>query len=111
MEPEFLSRRERVFRILRESQEGITPEEIARILNIRDLKVIYEDLASIAKSIKAKNRRERLGMIPPICRVCGFVFDAKKPKKPSKCPNCRSERINSPRFSIISGFTKKSIKS
>ncbi|MFQ6125107.1 MAG: transcriptional regulator [Candidatus Heimdallarchaeota archaeon] len=108
MEPEFLSRRERIYRILRESQEGITPEEIARILNIRDLKVIYEDLTSLAKSIKAKNRRERLGMIPPICRVCGFVFDVKKPKKPSKCPNCRNERINSPRFSIISRFTHKS---
>lgn len=102
MEPEFLSRRERILRILRESQEGITPEEIARVLNIRDPNVIYEDLASIAKSIKAKNRRERLGMIPPICRACGFVFNVKKPKKPSKCPNCRSERINSPRFSILS---------
>ena len=35
----------------------------------------------------------------------------KKPKKPSKCPKCRSERIKSPIFSILSRSKQKMNKS
>ncbi|MEM4718310.1 MAG: transcriptional regulator, partial [Desulfurococcaceae archaeon] len=39
---------------------------------------------------------------PPTCRKCGFVFkDLKRPRKPSKCPSCKSEWITPPRFLII----------
>ncbi|MFX0211141.1 MAG: transcriptional regulator [Candidatus Hodarchaeota archaeon] len=111
MESGFMSRREKILELLREAQQGITAEEIGEILGIRDMKLIYTDLERIAKSIKSKNRQERLGMIPPVCNVCGFVFAAKKPKKPSKCPKCRSERIKSPIFSILSRSKYKKFNS
>ncbi|HID42001.1 MAG TPA: transcriptional regulator, partial [Pyrodictium sp.] len=45
--------------------------------------------------------RAVLYMIPPRCRNCGYVFtDLDSPKKPSKCPMCKSQRIEPPRFYI-----------
>lgn len=111
LESGFMSRREKILKLLREARHGITAEEIGEILGIRDMKSIYTDLERISKSIKAKNRQDRLGMVPPVCNVCGFVFAAKKPKKPSKCPKCRSERIKSPIFSILSQSKQKMDKS
>jgi predicted Zn-ribbon and HTH transcriptional regulator len=111
MDSGFMSRREKILRLLREARQGITAEEIGEVLGIHDMKTIYVDLERISKSIKAKHRQERLGMVPPVCKVCGFVFTAKKPKKPSKCPKCRSERIKSPIFSILSRSKQKKGKS
>jgi len=40
-------------------------------------------------------------MVPPTCKTCGYVFkDLDRPKRPSRCPRCRSERISSPLFII-----------
>ncbi len=101
MDTEFLSRREKILQVLRQFKSGITAEDIARYLVISNVKIVYEDLSRLAKTIRAKNPNEQLGMTPPLCRACGFLFTVKKPKKPSKCPQCKSERIDSPSFSIL----------
>jgi predicted Zn-ribbon and HTH transcriptional regulator len=38
---------------------------------------------------------------PARCIACGFAFeDRRRMSRPSRCPRCRSERIDPPRFSI-----------
>lgn len=96
--------RERIIKILRDHHKPLTAEEITELLDLTDLKPkdIYEHLKHIAKSVRAKGH-EVLVMVPPSCRSCGFVFtNLDKPKRPSKCPRCRSERISPPLFKIVS---------
>lgn len=93
-----------MIKILRDSSKPLTAEDIITLLGLVDLKPreVYEHLKHIAKSVRAKDH-EVLVMIPPSCRSCGFTFtNLDKPKKPSKCPKCRSERIAPPAFKIVS---------
>lgn len=102
----FLTRRERILKILRSSNRPLTVAEIAERLGIRDprlLKEIYEDLKHVGKTLyRETNGRETLVMIPPKCLKCGYIFKERaKIKRPSKCPRCRSERISEPSFIVI----------
>ncbi len=67
-------------------------------------KLVYEHLKHIAKTIRRQSKGKlSLYMIPPRCRNCGYVFrDLDKPRKPSKCPRCKSQRIDQPLFKIMS---------
>jgi len=99
---EFSSTRERIVELLTKSDEPLTIDEIADSLGLDRSKrsEIYEHLTHIAKSVKQKGLI--LVMVPPKCKSCGYVFkDLTKPRKPSKCPRCRSERIYPPRFKIL----------
>lgn len=41
-------------------------------------------------------------VLPARCVPCGFVFrDRDRFAKPSRCPKCRSERIEPPRFQMV----------
>lgn len=93
--------RERIARFLEESGEPISAEDIARFFDI-DIGEVYIHLEHIAKSIRRESNNSRaLLMIPPRCRKCGYIFkDLEKPKKPSRCPRCKGERIEPPRFTI-----------
>lgn len=101
---EHLTIRERIIEILRSIDRPLSAEEIAQSLNIEiDVKDVYEHIRHAARSLYAKSRgREVLVMEPPYCRKCGYVFkDMEKPKKPSKCPRCKSQWIYPPRFTIV----------
>jgi predicted Zn-ribbon and HTH transcriptional regulator len=95
--------RQRIMKLLMESSEPLTAEDIARMFEI-EVSDVYEHLEHIAKSIRRMyGGSKALLMIPPRCRKCGYVFkDLEKPKKPSRCPKCKSEWIESPRFTIKS---------
>lgn len=67
-------------------------------LGIRKEKEVYEHLEHLAKSSKRKDFI--LIIIPPRCKSCGYVFDSEKIKRPTKCPICKSEKIDSPKFLI-----------
>ena len=99
------SRRERILRLLRESGRPLTVHEIAAALGIppNETKSIYEDLKHLARTIRRRSKgREILVMVPPRCKTCGYVFkDLEEPRKPSRCPRCRGERIEPPAFTII----------
>ncbi len=103
---ENLSRRKKIIEILKSTNKPLTAREIARLLNIspRDLKVVYEDLRHIARTLKRTGGgREKLEVYPPYCANCGFIFTKRERlKKPSRCPRCKSERIVPPRFIIRS---------
>jgi predicted Zn-ribbon and HTH transcriptional regulator len=99
-----LSRRERIQQLLKDSKNPLSVEDIIALLGERtDQGTIYEDLEHVAKSVYAESRgRERVIMLPPKCRACGFIFKAlEKPKRPGKCPKCKSERVTSPLFKIL----------
>jgi len=96
--------REKIIEILKTAGRPLTAEEIAGFLGgditPRD---VYEHLPHISKSLRARsNGREILVMEPPYCRKCGFEFrELDRPRKPSRCPRCKSEWISPPRFTII----------
>ncbi|MEL9940211.1 MAG: transcriptional regulator [Ignisphaera sp.] len=102
-EESYESIRERIARFLEEAREPVSADEIANIFEL-DVKDVYIHLEHIAKSIRRKSgNRKALLMVPPRCRKCGYVFkDLEKPKKPSRCPKCKSEWIEPPRFIIAS---------
>ncbi|NCN64672.1 MAG: transcriptional regulator [Candidatus Altiarchaeum hamiconexum] len=62
-------------------------------------KVIADDIKHIKKSI---SHRGKLMIKPAECINCGFVFkEREKIKSPSKCPECKSERIMECLFMIV----------
>ncbi len=77
-------------------KEALTVKEICYRLDIKDReKEVYSLLDRIAKVVRRKGKR--LMMIPPRCKNCGFEF--RRPKA-SRCPKCKSERIEPARFVI-----------
>ncbi len=96
------TRREQIIKILRNSSNFLSAEQIARSLDIKDVKLIYSDIQHIAKTIRSlSGGREIIVMDPPRCRKCGFVFkNTKHLGKPGKCPKCKSTWIEPARFKI-----------
>lgn len=100
-----LTIRKRIMELLESTDCPLTVDDIINELGL-DLRPneIYEHLRHIAKTVRRLSNGEIvLVMRPPICRKCGYVFkDIDKPKKPSRCPRCKSEWIEPPAFKIIS---------
>jgi predicted Zn-ribbon and HTH transcriptional regulator len=95
---EFLTTREKVFLLLEYSEDPLTAKDIMKALDIKKEKEVYDHIYHLAKSSKRKNYTVIL--FPPKCENCGYVFSIEIPKKPSKCPICKSERITPPKFLI-----------
>ncbi len=93
-----MTRRQRIIKLLEE--RDYSPSELALALDMRGKgakKVILEDLKAIQKILK---REGKVLLIKPAeCRKCGFVFPPEI-KMPSRCPRCKSEWIEEPRFKI-----------
>ncbi len=63
-------------------------------------KEVAGHLEHLARSLRQSG--ERLRVEPARCLVCGFVFEERtRLSRPSKCPECRSERLGPPRFTIV----------
>lgn len=55
-------------------------------------KQLAEHLEHLEKSLKSRGLR--LHVEPATCLACGFAFaERKRMSAPSRCPSCRSERI------------------
>jgi predicted Zn-ribbon and HTH transcriptional regulator len=84
--------------MLNETDSPLSAKEIALELGLDNEKMIYDELKHVAKSVK------RMGLTlyiqPAYCKKCGYVFKDAKIKKPSKCPKCKSQWIEPPRFII-----------
>jgi len=93
-----MTRRQKIIKLLEKRDHSVS--ELAMLLEMRgkgSRKVILEDLRIIAGIVK---REGKVLLIQPAqCKKCGFVF---KPeiKIPGRCPKCRSEWIEEPRFKI-----------
>ena len=90
-----MTRREEIFELLKNSP--MSAQQIAFYFKCT-LNEIEEALMHLAKSVRPAYE---LRMYPAKCVHCGFVFkERSRIRKPSKCPKCKSERIDAPLFFI-----------
>ena len=87
--------RERIVKILMEARRPLTAREIAELVGLdpnTGEREVYYHLKHIAKTLRRRyGGKAALYMIPPRCKDCGYVFtDLREPKKPSRCPRCKS---------------------
>jgi len=89
------SLRERIIDLLMDN--SLTAKEICVLLDLEPnrIKEVYSNIEKIAKIVKKKGLE--LFVMPPKCKNCGFEFSK---IKASKCPKCKSERIEEARFVI-----------
>ncbi len=90
--------RERMVKLLSETKTPLSAKEIAFELGIEDERMVYEELKHVMKSIKRTGKR--LYVQPAYCKKCGFVFKQNLFRKPSRCPRCKSQWIEPPRYII-----------
>ncbi|MBW2969701.1 transcriptional regulator [Candidatus Woesearchaeota archaeon] len=90
-----MTRRKDIVELL--SKQAMTLRELTEWFHA-DAKDVLVDLQHVARSLK-----KRFVMDPSVCRNCGFVFKSReKLKRPSRCPECKNEKITEPVFSIES---------
>ena len=61
---------------------------------------VYGHLEHVARSVRADATDEQFLVAPPECRACGFDGFDDPLNDPSRCPECRAERIAPPTFVI-----------
>jgi predicted Zn-ribbon and HTH transcriptional regulator len=98
---EFLTTREKIFKLLEETGEFFTAREIKEILHLDSEREVYDHIQHVFRS--AKRKGFKLVVQYPVCSDCGFVFD--KLTKPSRCPVCGSHKIIPPRFAIRRSYS------
>ena len=75
-----------------------TAHDLSVSARITEKEVIHH-LEHLARSLAAHG--QRLQVAPAQCCACGFVFEGRRRlAKPSRCPRCRSERIEPPVFHV-----------
>ena len=86
-------------RLIAALQEGFaTAKGLSHRVGLSETQVL-EHLVHVERSLQ--HRGGELERDPARCLKCGHVFEARERNKtPSRCPDCRSERIASPRFRI-----------
>ncbi len=83
--------------VLRE--RPLTARELSARVGISE-KDVFGHLEHLARSLRHSS--ERLRVEPAQCLACGFVFKERtRLRKPSKCPVCRSQRMDPSRFIIL----------
>lgn len=73
-----------------------TASEASRALGVTESEV-YGHLEEFRRSLR--HRDESLMVLPPECMECGFS-EFTDSLNPSRCPECRSERLSEPVFKI-----------
>jgi predicted Zn-ribbon and HTH transcriptional regulator len=99
---------QRVRAALAEATEPKTLKALSAELSLSE-----KDLVPALEKLQRTLEREakKLGVEPARCIACGFEFELRdrrgtgqgggapaRVKRPSRCPSCRSERIDPPRF-------------
>jgi predicted Zn-ribbon and HTH transcriptional regulator len=76
----------------------ISAKELSAVVGVSE-RDVAEHLEHLQRSLPAAG--EKLVVEAPRCLGCGFEFsDRKRFGRPSRCPECRSERITPPKFSV-----------
>ena len=89
-----MTRRKDIIELL--SKQAMTVRELSEWFHA-DAKDILIDLENIAQTVKPG----KLVMEPSNCKSCGFIFKKReKHKRPSRCPECKAEKITEPVFSV-----------
>lgn len=91
--------RQRIADLLRESE--LTAREISQRAHVAEREVA-DHLRHLEHTLAQAG--ERLLTLAPQCVKCGFVFEQRlRHSRPSRCPECKSERIYPPKFSVGPG--------
>lgn len=91
--------RQRIIDLLTDSRR--TTDQLARMLGIPERQV-EEHLAHVVKTV-SRDRTRRFILEPSFCMDCGFMFrERTRLTRPSRCPQCRSEGISAPGYTIES---------
>jgi predicted Zn-ribbon and HTH transcriptional regulator len=78
--------------------EPRSAKELSALVGLRE-KEVLEHLEHLERTLRAEGAR--LAALPARCLACAFVFRAReRASKPSRCPQCKSERIEPQRFSV-----------
>ncbi len=90
-----MTERRRILALLEEGPIGL--REMSRQLGLRERDVL-DHMEHISRSI-APSRR--ICISPAFCHRCGFIFRKRRRfSTPGKCPQCRSQRIQPPEFTV-----------
>lgn len=87
--------RERMADRLREDQ--LTASALAREFDIQAAEVLRH-IEHVARSLEHSD--EEFLVAPPECRDCGFNGFDDLINRPSRCPECKSEAIEEPVFTV-----------
>lgn len=84
----------------RELRAGwVSARQLSTLVGISE-KVVPDHLEHLEKS--AASAGERFEVEPAGCAKCDYVFDDRdRMTKPSRCPACKGQRIEPPRFRIV----------
>lgn len=81
-------------------QRKVTAKDLSMAIGLPE-KQIYNHLEHIQRSLQ--QQKKTLCIDPSVCKKCGFVFKKRQRfQKPGKCPACRGQAIEEPRFSLLS---------
>ncbi len=92
----------------RTTRQAIIDELLLGMRTIRDLsqalgiseKEVVTHLPHVRRS--AKHKGYEFVIEPSKCLKCGFIFeDRERWAKPSRCPECKGEKITTPMFRLI----------
>lgn len=76
----------------------MTALELSQRLSLPE-KEVYPHLQHLAR---APGGGFRFRLIPAVCRKCGFTFTKRERLTvPSRCPVCRHQSIQRPRFTLL----------
>lgn len=75
-----------------------TAAELSSEFN-RPQSAIEEDIDHIRTSLRNDPNFQVL-IRPALCLLCGFQFSNDKTKEPTRCPECKEEKIRPPSFKI-----------
>ena len=89
--------RQRIVDALREGPA--TPRELSKRLGV-PTSVVYDHARHVAQSLE--NEDEQLLVAPPECKECGFSGFDDPLSAPSRCPECKCERLTEPRLVVES---------
>ncbi|MFC7185599.1 transcriptional regulator [Halorubrum yunnanense] len=89
--------RERIAETLREGPATAT--DLGESLSL-PTPAVYEHVEHVSRSIADDGADEEFLVAPPECRDCGFDRFDDPVNEPSRCPKCKSERIDEPAFVI-----------
>lgn len=80
------------------SGHDLSAKDISMAIGIPE-KEVYDHLDHVRLMLRRSGAI--LLVVPASCRKCGFVFSKRnRLTKPGRCPVCRGEQIEEPRFSV-----------
>lgn len=80
------------------SDAPLSARELSQRVGLSD-KEVLDHLAHVARTLATEGRA--LDILPARCKSCGYHFEADLARaRPSRCPECKAERIEAARFSV-----------